>query len=216
MFVYKWMSKKVITVDENDSISYASNLLKENNIRRLPVLKEDKLIGIVSDRDIRSASPSKVTSLDIWELHYLMSKVKVKEIMTKKIITISPESTIEKAAIMMHDNKIGGLPVVDSKKKLVGIITEHDVFAALINITGARIAAYRINLIIPDEPGSIKDVMDIMRKFKFKCVSILTSYVEMNNGFREVMIRFQTEEDELNKILKALENVYSKIELTKD
>jgi len=216
MFVYKWMSKKVITVDESDSISYASNLLKENNIRRLPVLKEDKLIGIVSDRDIRSASPSKVTSLDIWELHYLMSKVKVKEIMTKKIITISPESTIEKAAIMMHDNKIGGLPVVDSKKKLVGIITEHDVFAALINITGARIAAYRINLIISDEPGSIKDVMDIMRKFKFKCVSILTSYVEMNNGFREVMIRFQTEEDELNKILKALENVYSKIELTKD
>lgn len=216
MFVYKWMSKKVITVDENDSISYASNLLKENNIRRLPVLKEDKLIGIVSDRDIRSASPSKATSLDIWELHYLMSKVKVKEIMTKKIITISPESTIEKAAIIMHDNKIGGLPVVDSKKKLVGIITEHDVFAALINITGARIAAYRINLIIPDEPGSIKDVMDIMRKFKFKCVSILTSYVEMNNGFREVMIRFQTEEDELNKILKALENVYSKIELTKD
>jgi len=210
------MSKKVITVDESDSISYASNLLKENNIRRLPVLKEDKLIGIVSDRDIRSASPSKVTSLDIWELHYLMSKVKVKEIMTKKIITISPESTIEKAAIMMHDNKIGGLPVVDSKKKLVGIITEHDVFAALINITGARIAAYRINLIISDEPGSIKDVMDIMRKFKFKCVSILTSYVEMNNGFREVMIRFQTEEDELNKILKALENVYSKIELTKD
>lgn len=216
MFVYKWMSKNVITVDENDSISYASNLLKENNIRRLPVLKEDKLIGIVSDRDIRSASPSKATSLDIWELHYLMSKVKVKEIMTKKIITISPESTIEKAAIIMHDNKIGGLPVVDSKKKLVGIITEHDVFAALINITGARIAAYRINLIIPDEPGSIKDVMDIMRKFKFKCVSILTSYVEMNNGFREVMIRFQTEEDELNKILKALENVYSKIELTKD
>ncbi len=216
MFVYKWMSKKVITIDESDSISNASNLLKKNNIRRLPVLKGDKLVGIVSDRDIRSASPSKATSLDIWELHYLMSKVTIKEIMTKKVITIFPESTIEKVAIIMHDNKIGGLPVVNNKNELVGIITEHDVFAALINLTGARISAYRINLIIPDKPGSIKDVMDIMRNFKFKCVSILTSFLGIDKGMREVMIRFQTEEEELNKILKALKDVYNKVELTKD
>lgn len=216
MFVNRWMSKNVITIDQDASISEAINVLKKNKIRRLPVLKKDKLVGIISDRDIKVASPSKATSLDIWELHYLMSKIKVKEIMTKKVITISPESTIEKAAILMHDNKIGGLPVVNDKKELAGILTEQDVFAALINITGARIAAYRINLIIPDKPGSVKEVMDVMRNFKFKWVSILTSLIGVNNGNREVMIRFQADENELNKILKALKSVYNKIELTKD
>ncbi len=216
MLVRNWMTKDVITTDESASLSEAINILKQHKIRRLPVLRKGKLIGIVSDRDLKEASPSKATSLDIWELHYLMSKIKVKDIMTKKPLTVSPENTLERAAIILFDNKIGGLPVVDEKNNLVGILTEQDVFKALINITGARLAAYRISIVIPDKPGSIKDMMDIMRMHKFKYNSILTTREGVQKGFREVLIRFQSDEDELDEILNDLKKVYENVNLTID
>jgi acetoin utilization protein AcuB len=210
------MSKNPITIDETASLSDAINLLKQHKIRRLPVLKKGKLIGIISDRDLKEASPSKVTSLDIWELHYLMSKIIVKQIMTKNPVTVSPDTTLERAAILMFDNKIGGLPVIDKENKLVGILTEQDVFKALINITGARFAANRISIVISDTPGSIKEVMDIMRKHNFKYNSILTTHEGVKEGYREVLIRFQTEEEELEEILKDLKKKYTNVELTVD
>ncbi len=216
MLVRKWMSEKVFTIDESASLSEAINILKKNKIRRIPVLKKGKLVGIVSDRDLKEASPSKATSLDIWEIHYLLSKIKVKDIMTKNPITVSPENTLEYAAILMFDNKIGGLPVIDNEKNLAGILTEQDVFKALINITGARFAAYRISIVIPDQPGSIKDVMDIMRKHQFKYNSILTTHEGVKKGYREVLIRFQTEEDELDEILIDLKSIYNDVNLTVD
>jgi acetoin utilization protein AcuB len=216
MLVSTWMSKDLITIDQNESISEAINLLKKNDINRLLVLKNENLVGIITDRDIKNASPSMVTSLDIWELNYLMSKIKVKEVMTKKIVTISAESSIEKAAILLHDNKIGGLPVVNNDHELVGIITTNDVLEALISITGARKAGYMISLSVPDKPGAIKDIMDVMRNYDFKWESILTSHVRINNGNEEVIIRFQSEEDELSKIVGALKNTYQNIELVRD
>ncbi len=216
MIVRKWMSENPIVVDEGASLSDAINLLKQNKIRRLPVLKKGKLVGIISDRDLKEASPSKVTSLDIWELHYLMSKIKVKSIMTKNPVTVGPDTTIERAAILMFDNKIGGLPVINKDGSLAGILTEQDVFKALINITGARFAANRVSITIPDIPGSIKDVMDIMRKHNFKYNSILTTLEGVEEGFREVLIRFQAEEDEQEKILADLKAKYDSVELTVD
>ncbi len=216
MIVRKWMSKTPIVIDESASLSDAINLLKQHKIRRLPVLKKGKLIGIISDRDLKEASPSKVTSLDIWELHYLMSQIKVKTIMTKNPVTVTPDTTLERAAILMFDNKIGGLPVVNKDGSLAGILTEQDVFKALINITGARFAANRVSITIPDVPGSIKDVMDIMRKHNFKYNSILTTHEGVKEGFREVLIRFQAEEDELDKILADLKKKYDSVDLTVD
>lgn len=211
MLVKKWMSKKVITVDQKESLSEAINILKRNKIRRMPVLDEERLVGIVSDRDLKEASPSKVSSLDIWELHYLMSKIKVKDIMTQNPITISPDSTIEKAAILMHDRKIGGLPVVEDNK-LVGIITEQDIFEALIDITGARIPSYRVSLVISDEPGSIKELCDMMRESIFKCVSILTTYQHMPEGKREVILRFQMSDEDYQSVIEKLIEKYGEIE----
>ena len=216
MIVRKWMSENPIVIDESASLSDAINLLKQHKIRRLPVLKKGKLIGIISDRDLKEASPSKVTSLDIWELHYLMSKIIVKTIMTKNPVTVTPDTTIERAAILMFDNKIGGLPVVNKDGSLAGILTEQDVFKALINITGARFAANRVSITIPDVPGSIKDVMDIMRKHSFKYNSILTTHEGVKEGFREVLIRFQAEEEDLEKILADLKAKYDSVELTVD
>lgn len=216
MLVRKWMSKNPIIIEESASLSQAINLLKEHKIRRVPVLKKGQLVGIISDRDLKEASPSKVTSLDIWELHYLMSKIEVRSIMTKNPITVSPDTTLERAAILMFDNRIGGLPVVDKEGKLVGILTEQDVFKALINITGARFAANRISIIIADQPGTIKEVMDIMRKHQFKYNSILTTLEGIPEGYREVLIRFQAEDEELKKILKDLKEKYDSVELTID
>jgi len=215
MIVSKWMSKRVVTVDESDTLSEAVNTLKRNHIRRLPVLRDNKLVGIVSDRDLKEAAPSRVTSLDMWELHYLLSKIKVKDLMKRRIITISPDSTIEKVAILMFDNKIGGLPVVENEE-LVGIITEHDVFNAFINITGARIPSYRITVTISDEPGSIKELCDKMRIFDFKCVSILTTHVGVEEGYREVIIRFKAEDEEHYKIIEHLEKDYPSLLLSKE
>ncbi len=216
MLVRKWMSKNPIVIEESASLSDAINLLKQHKIRRIPVMKKGALVGIISDRDLKEASPSKVTSLDIWELHYLMSKILVKTIMKKDVVTVSPDTTLERAAILMFDNKIGGLPVLDKQKKLVGILTEQDVFKALINITGARFAANRISIVVEDSPGSIKEMMDVMRKYKFKYNSILTTHEGVKEGFREVLIRFQAEKDELTKILNDLKSKYNKVELTVD
>ena len=215
MYVKNWMSKKVVTVDIGDSLSVAINTLKRNRIRRMPIMDGEKLIGIVSDRDLKEAAPSKATSLDIWELHYLMSRIILKDIMTKNPLTISPNATIEKAAIIMHDNKIGGLPVIEDDK-LVGIITEQDIFGALIAITGARKTAQRLTVTIPDDPGAVKDLCDLMRSYSFKCVSILTSQMDVEEGFRQVLIRFQADEADIEKILDDVKNKYSNAELTVD
>ena len=216
MLVKDWMTSKVITIDESSSLSEAINVLKRNRIRRLPVLRDDELVGIVSDRDLKEASPSKATSLDIWELHYLMSRIKVRDIMTRNPLTIHPDDTIEKAAIIMHDRKIGGLPVVDDKGKLVGILTEQDIFDALINITGARQSKYRVCVIIPDHPGSLKDVCDKMRKYDFKCVSILTTYHKVESGKRKAVIRFQANEEDVPRIIEELKQHYDQVLFTED
>ena len=113
--------------------------MKDHHIRRIPVVDENgQVVGIISDRDVRDASPSKATTLDMYEMHYLLAELKAKNIMTAKPITVKPTDTVEQAALIMLDNKVGGLPVVDDSGKLVGIISDHDVFKALVDITGAR------------------------------------------------------------------------------
>ncbi len=216
MLVKEWMSEKVISIDASETLSEAINTLKRNKIRRLPVLDKEKLVGIVSDRDLKEAAPSKATSLDIWEVHYLMSKIKVKDVMTPRPLTIGADTTIEKAAILMHDKKIGGLPVVDDSGVLIGMLTEQDIFEALISITGARIAGTRVSVIVPDEPGSIKNVCEGMRKYDFKCISILTTHEGVEAGKRKVIIRFQAEENKINEIISELKTKYANVNFTND
>ena len=216
MYVKDWMSKRVITVEESDSLSVAINTLKRNKIRHLPVLRDEKLVGIVTDRDIKRASPSKVTSLDIWEIHYLMSKINVKDVMVKKPYTVAVEATIEKAALMMDENKIGSLPVLNEDENLVGILSIHDIFSALISITGANKAADRIAVEVPDEPGSIQVLCDSMRKYDFKCVSILSTNNNVREGYRLVLVRFNAAKDNLDKILAEVKSKYHNVTLTVD
>ncbi len=128
--VRDWMTRDPITVSLKTSLPEAHKLMKECHIRRLPVVDHDRLVGIVTLGDIREASPSDATSLSIFELHYLLAKLTIAEMMTRDPITVAPDATIRDAAKLMLEHKIGGLPVVENGK-LVGIITESDIFRVL-------------------------------------------------------------------------------------
>ena len=124
MPVQDFMSKDLITVDEDASIIKASKLMKQNRVRHLPVLRKGRLLGIVSDRDLKEATPSKATTLDIHEMYYLLDRIKVKSLMPKQLFTITPGETVEKAAAVMLNRNISALPVVDPQGALQGIITK--------------------------------------------------------------------------------------------
>lgn len=206
MLVANWMSKNIITIDENDSMQDAMKLLKAHDIRMLPVMKKGKLVGIVTDRDLKRASASDATSLEIHELLYLLTRVKVKDIMTKKVITVPPDFTVEETALVFQKNKISGAPVVDSKGKLIGTITQTDLFRVLISLTGVAKGGIQFGLQIEDRPGSIKEVADIFRMYGGRMVSILSSYDQVPEGYRKVYIRMRCiERSDLNKLIERLE-----------
>jgi len=132
MLVKEWMSTDVITVKKDTSMNKASKIMKEKQIRSLPVVnKKRKLVGIITDRDLKRASPSIVTSLNVHELNDLISKVKVKDIMTTDLVIVKPDETVDFAAILMLDNKISSLPVISDNDAIIGIITQTDIFKTL-------------------------------------------------------------------------------------
>jgi len=210
MLVKHWMSKDVVTVDEDASMMEVSQLMREHNIRRVPVLnKRGKLVGIVTDRDIKAASPSKATTLDIHELYYLLSKLKVREVMTKNPYTVDPEDTVEKAAVIMLAKKVAGLPVVEKKGDLVGIMTQGDVFRVLTSITGVYQGGILFAFELEDRSGSIKEVADVIRSHGGRLTSILTSYDTAPKGYRNVFLRAQNISSEnLPSLLSELKSKF--------
>lgn len=130
--VKDWMTSKVITITPDTSLPDAHRLMDDHNIRRLPVEQHGRLVGIVTRGDVRGAEPSDASSLNIWEMNYLLSKLTIDKIMTKNPITIGPEATIEQAARLMLEEKVSGLPVVDDQGSIVGIITESDIFRLVV------------------------------------------------------------------------------------
>jgi len=211
MLVQDWMHSDVITIDAHASVIDAVHLLKEKNIRRLPVLKNGKLVGIVTDRDLKDFTPSKATTLDIYELRYLLSKASVEEAMTPDPITVTPDLPIENVAAIMHDKKISGLPVVNKDKTLAGIITESDVFKLLVALSGVREGGIRICLPIEDKPGSAKDVADIPRKYGGKIEAILINYENVKPGYRDLILRFKG--GDTQAILKEIKEKYPDVNI---
>ena len=154
MLVGDRMSHPVISINPDLPVVDALNLMKRERIRRTPVGRNGKMIGIVSDKDLLNASPSSATSLSVWEMNYLLSRIKVKDLMTKKVLTVSEDTPIEEAARIMADNKIGGLPVMRADH-IVGIITETDLFKILLELMGAREPGVRMSVLILDKPGQL-------------------------------------------------------------
>ena len=205
MLVKHWMKKQVITIDANDSMHDAIHLLKKHDINMLPVMKKGKLVGIVTDRDLKRASASDATTLEIHELLYLISKIKVEEIMTKDPITVPEDFTIEETAEILFKHKISGVPVVDHYGDIVGIITQNDVFRILIALTGVERKGIQFGLEVEDLPGSIKKVEDIIREYGGRMTSILTSCDMAPEGFRRLYIRmYGIDRFKLNKLRDSL------------
>ena len=153
MLVGERMTRHPITVHEDERVEEALQLMRKEKVRRLPVLdKKGKLVGIVSEKDLLYASPSPATTLSIYEVHYLLSKLTVKEVMTREVITVTEFTPIEEAARIMVDNKIGGLPVMRGDT-LVGIITETDLFKIFLELLGARERGVRLTVLVPEQPG---------------------------------------------------------------
>jgi acetoin utilization protein AcuB len=155
VLVRERMSTKPVTITADTPITEALRVMRLSQVRRLPVLDSDgKLVGIVSEKDLLYASPSPATSLSIYEMHYLLSRLLVSELMVKDVITVTPDVPVEEAARIMADHKIGGLPVIENGK-LVGIITETDVFTVLLEMLGARVKGLRLTLEIPERKGEM-------------------------------------------------------------
>ena len=205
MLVKNWMSKNVVVIDVNDSMQDAMHLLKEHQIRMLPVMKQNRLVGIVTDRDLKKASASDATTLEIHELLYLLTKIKAKDIMTKDPITVPPDYTVEETARVLLENKISGAPVVDQKGNVIGTITQTDLFRVLISLTGIGNGGIQFGFQVEDRPGSIKEVADIIREFGGRMVSILTAYDGVPDGYRRVYIRMRNiERSRLQKLKESL------------
>ena len=195
MTVGYFMTRKVITISPDTSFHDALKLMKDKKIRRLPVVENDKLVGIVTEKDLLYASPSMATTLDIWELHYLLSKLKVKEIMTKEVITVREDDSIVKAALEMAENKVGALPVLNEAGNLVGIITETDIFKIFIEMMGTRRNGVRYTFETEDRPGLIKDLSKIVYDSGGSIISFVTIPIE--NG--RYMISFKAKNLDTDK-----------------
>ena len=157
MFVGDRMSRPVITVSPDDSAIDVRAMFNKEHIRRAPVINKGKLVGLVTETDLINASPSKATSLSIWEMHYLVSKIKVKDVMSKKVITVDADTPIEEAARKMADNKIGGMPVM-TNGRVTGVITETDLFKAFLELMGARQKGTRVTATVDEKPGMLASV----------------------------------------------------------
>jgi len=202
MLIRDWMTSDVITVSAETSMFKAGKLMKEHDIRRLPVIDDDgRVIGIVSDRDVKAASPSKATTLDMHEIYYLLSELKIKDIMTPDPVCVEALDTVEKVALLMLAKGFGGLPVVDSDKKLIGIITDYDIFKVLVSITGVRAGGVQLAFHLPDKPGTMRPIFDVLREHHASIISVLSSQSEGGEGEREVYVRIRPMEEAQENVL---------------
>ncbi|MFQ5854758.1 MAG: CBS and ACT domain-containing protein [Anaerolineae bacterium] len=205
MFVRDRMSSEPITITHDTPFQDALKLMREQRFRRLPVVdKNGELVGLVSERDLLYASPSPATSLSVWELNYLLSKLQVREIMTKNVITTTPDTPIEDAARLIADNKIGGMPVVDEDNHVVGVITETDIFKTFVEMLGGGQSGLRLTLKVPERKGVLADLSRAIFDLGGNIVSVGSFYGEAP-GERELVVKVRdVRRDQLVETLEAL------------
>jgi len=201
MLIGERMTRHPVVITEHEGIDDALKMMRDNHIRRLPVLdKRGKLVGIVSDKDLLYASPSPATSLSVYELHYLLSKLMVKEVMSSPVITVTEYTPLEEAARIMADSKIGGLPVM-REDKVVGIITETDMFKIFLEMLGARKKGVRLSMLVPEARGILADITTEIARLGGNIISLGTFYGE-DPTTAEITVKVEGVSQE--ELLKAL------------
>ena len=188
MFIQTYMTANPITINVNASIFDAGEIMRTSKIRRLPVVDDKGILqGIMTDRDVRKATPSNATTLDRHELNYLLNKLIVKDVMTRNVVTTEPESTIEEAALLMYKRRIGGLVVTDSQHKVMGIITETDIFKVFVDVMGLQDGKTRLTLDVSDRVGVLSEITKIFSELGLNIASLVTFPV--CGGGKELVIR---------------------------
>lgn len=192
MFVANRMTKNPITVEPSTPVNEAAKLMKRRNIRRLPVIDEGKLVGIISDRDVMRVAPSPATTLSKFEINSLLDKITVSEIMAKDVVSLPDDATIEEAALVMYNEKLSGLPVVSSMGAVVGIITETDVFKTFVDVMGLADGKSRITIDVIDKIGVVKDLASIIADAGYNIDSMATCKQSPGSDQVEIVIRVNT------------------------
>lgn len=187
MAVKDFMTRKVIYISPETRISQAADLMREQDIHRLPVIENDRLVGLVTEGTIAEASPSKATSLSIYEMNYLLNKTKVKDVMIKDVVTVSQYASLEDAVYLMYRHKVGILPVVDNDQ-LYGVITDRDVFAAFLHVSGYGEDGVRVRLIVPDRAGVLGQILSIIAEEGYNIANTVTMPLDNERTIVEVQL----------------------------
>lgn len=193
MYVQQFMTSQVFTVTPSESIFNAMNLMQTKKINRLPVISGGKLVGIVTDGDLRAASASPATTLSKFEMNELLSKISIKDVAVKKVVTCTPDAMIEDAALIMRENKVGALPVMENDK-LVGIITHNNILDAFLDIMGARSPGKRIVIEVRDEMGIINEVTSVTKELELDITSFAVYH--LSNRKVQILCRLDGERSE--------------------
>ena len=195
------MSSNVVAVSEDTSIHDARKIMKAHKIRRLPVLKKDKLVGLVTERMLLEASPSPATALSIHELHYLLAKMTVKDIMVRNPFTISPDMPAEEALQLGQEKGFGAFPIVEDGK-LVGIATESDIVRIMTKILGVREEGTRIDIRASKDFGNMQSIMEVLDRHKTVLLSMMTLPPE--EGSEEWLIVLRLKSENADQVVKEL------------
>lgn len=199
MAVKDFMTRKVVYVSPETTIAHAADMMKEQGLRRLPVIANDRLVGLVTEGTIADASPSKATSLSIYEMNYLLNKTKVKDVMVKDVVTVSPFASLEDAIYLMMKHKIGVLPVAEDGI-LSGIITDRDIFKTFLEVSGYGEKGMRLRVLVDDTVGIMEKVVKVLAEESLNIRRVIST--TRKSG--KVVIEFQIDGDyDLNQ-LKAL------------
>jgi acetoin utilization protein AcuB len=208
MFVGRRMTRTVITVSRDSSVLHVRNLLREKNINQVPVVEGKKVVGIITDGDIRENSASPASTLSIHELNYLLSEMKAGDIMTRNPATVSPETPVEEAARILNEKKIGCLPVVKNDE-LVGIITTCDMLNVLLEVMGVGTPSSRIELSIASDMGEICNIAGIVKDMGLSIISMVSTLIRNDPATRFSVLRVNT--DDIRELCKALRSAGYKV-----
>lgn len=201
MFINRIMTHNPITIRPETTVTEAQAILKREKIHHLPVLdKSNKLVGIVTEKDLLYASPSPATTLNVYEMSDLLSKLKIEKVMTKSVFTVTEDTLMEDAAHLMVDKNIGGLPVMRSDI-LVGIVTESDIFRLFIEFFGTRRKGFRVTALVPEERGKLAKMTSAIAERGGNIISVGTF---LGDDVTSSVILVKVEDIEREKLQEAL------------
>jgi acetoin utilization protein AcuB len=208
MYVGRRMTRNVVTVAKDASVLHVRNLLREKDINQVPVVDGKKVIGVITDGDIRENSASPASTLSVHELNYLLSEMKAGDIMTRNPVTVSPETPVEEAAKILNEKGIGCLPVV-SNDELVGIITTSDMLNVLLEVMGVGTPSSRIELSIPGDMGEICNIAGIVKGLGLSIISMVATLHQTDPATRLSVLRVNT--DDIRELCKAMRSAGYKV-----